>query len=385
MIQKLKTQKIQLSLNAGIALCYMIYGYFCAVLFYRQSVELNGKYFSDLPVHISYGVNHQGYSLMEAILGVIVRDIGSYKLVGIFLALVVMASIFLTWLFMRKLAPDVNPVILHLAAFAVNMVMAFYLPYFNDYRYLGVQSGNIYHNSTYTGMKMLGMLVLFLYMTCQEIYEQGLGPVRWFSFAASLILVNMVKPNFFVAFAPAMGMVLLYDLIRKKGTTLLPIIRFGLAVIPSVVVLFYSYMMLFPGGDSHIIIDPGYCFFLRTRTPLMAILQTLAFPLWILAFHWKDLKDNRKYGFSWLFLLISFLEYFFLAESGVRKNDGNLSWGYCFGIYVIFAASAAVFCRDLKERKKPLVYYVVASALFLGHMVFWFQYFHILFIGKIYS
>lgn len=381
MIQKLKNKKILLTQHTGIALCYMIYGYFCAVLFYRQSVSLNGKYLSDLPAHISFGVNHQGYSLMEAILGVIVRDIGNYKLVGIFLALVVMSSIFLTWLFMRKLAPDVNPVMLHLAAFAVNMVMAFYLPYFNDYRYLGVQSGNIYHNSTYTGMKMLGMLVLFLYVSCLDIYEQGLGPVRWLSFAAGLILVNMVKPNFFVAFAPAMGILLLCDLIRKKGTTFLPIIRFGLAVIPSVIVLFYSYMMLFPGGDSHLILDPGYCLFLRARTPLMAVIQTMAFPLWILVFHWKDLKANRKYGFCWLFLLISFLEYFLLAESGDRKDHGNLSWGYCFGIYVIFAASAAIFCQDLKKREKPLFYYLIAAALLLGHMFFWLQYFQILFTG----
>lgn len=248
--------------NGVIALAYAVYGYFCAVLFFRQSVRYNGKYMSDLPAHIDSGINGDGYSLIESMMAGIVRHTQMYKAVGIFLALLVLGTIFVTWLILKKMAPDVNPILLHVGAFLCNMVMAIYLPVFNDHRYLGVQSGNIYHNSTYTGMRFLGMIVLYLYVVYNEKYEKGLSKEQWILFAESLILVNLVKPNFFVAFAPAMGIYLLIDLWRNKCRTFPQIFKFGLAVIPSAVVLLFVYVMLFPGGDGEgMVIDPGYCFF----------------------------------------------------------------------------------------------------------------------------
>lgn len=379
-----KKQMITIA-NAGIAVFYMVYGYLCAKMLFRQSVGYDGKYISDLPAHINSGLTRTGYSLMEVILGDLVGYTGKYKLVGIFLALLMMATIFVTWKLLKMVAPKADPLLLHVGAILCNFAMALYLPMFNDYRYLGVQSGNIYHNSTYIGMKFLGMVMLYLYFSYESIYESGLSRQQWGRFAGVLILVNMIKPNFFVCFAPAMGIYLLIDLIRKKGKTFSQIFMFGLAVIPSVAVLLVEYKLLFPAdsGAGGIVIDPGYCLFLRARTPVMAILQTMAFPLWMLVGHIKDLKKDRHFGFSWMILLISFLEYFFICEDGIRKDHGNLSWGYCYGIYVVFVISVAKLCTDLKERKwqEHRLYYSGAGLLLLGHVIYGLQYFSIMLQG----
>lgn len=386
MYEKRFTKKqITILANAGIVLFYLIYGYLCARMLFRQSIHYNNMYHSDLPSHIHSGVNRIGYSLVEMILGDIIGYTGSYKLVGIFLATVILATIFVTWKLLRLIAPNTNPVLLHVGAIACNLVAAYYLPQFNEYRYLGVQSGNIYHNSTFTGMKFLGTMVLYLYFSYQSQYEKGLSWKQWSTFAVLMIMVNMTKPNFFVCFAPAMGIYLLIDLIQKKGKTFSKIFLFGLAVIPSVLVLLVVYTLLFPsdGSAGGVIIDPGYCFFMRARTPVMAVIQTMAFPLWILAFHIRDLKKDRVFGFSWLMLLISFLEYFFLCEGGARKDHGNLSWGYCYCIYVIFVVSVAKICSDFREKdlKKYWFYYLGAGLLLLGHLVYGLQYFNIVVHG----
>ena len=66
---QIKNKKLFFIGNALIAAFYAVYGYLCAMLFYRQSVVYNGDYHSDLVAHITMGINGQEYSLMEYILG----------------------------------------------------------------------------------------------------------------------------------------------------------------------------------------------------------------------------------------------------------------------------------------------------------------------------
>ena len=375
---QIKNKKLFFIGNGLIATFYAVYGYLCAMLFYRQSVVYNGNYHSDLVAHITMGINGQEYSLMEYILGFIAKRIGNYKVIGIYLSVLVLLTIFITWRLMRMLAPDVDPVLLHIGAILSNLAMAIYIPALNPYRYLGVQSGNIYHNSTYIGMKLAGTMVLFLYFKYDKKYEKGLTFEEWILFAESIILVNLMKPNFFVAFAPLMGLWLLYDLIKKKGKTFPKIFMFGLAVIPSVLILLLTYVRLFPGDSAtgSIVIDPGFALGLRTNHPMAAVIQTMAFPFFVLAFHIRDLKKEKTFAFSWSMLLISFSEYFLLAETGTRRNDGNLSWGYCYGIFLVFVVSITKLWQDWHCRKNyPKWYFAVALLLLAAHIFFGLQYF----------
>ena len=236
-----RTDKVILALTGVF---YTVWGYYLAMAFYRQSVEYNGKYFSDIPAHIASGMANDTYSIMGRTLAMILKVTGNYKLIGIFLAVLALLTILVTWVLMCYLFPEGDPVILHVFAILCNIVTAIYLPMFNKYRYLGVQSGNIYHNPTYTGMKLFAMAALFFYVKNHLTYDKKMPVGDWILFAVSLIFANLIKPNFYVAFTPAMGIYLLIDLFEHKGKTFPKIFLFGLAVIPAALTLIYQYTSL---------------------------------------------------------------------------------------------------------------------------------------------
>ncbi len=370
--------------------CYFIYT--CSVIFWREMVKYNGLYPSDFPAHIDSGRHAVGYSIVEAVMGIIANagngSIPTLKLLGVMMAIVVWITIFVSYKLMRMIAKDADPVLLYAGVLAANVVVGYYIPQLNPYRYLGLQSGNIYHNSTYIGMKLCGTIVLVLYFKYVNEYEKWLTKEQWILFAESIILVNLTKPNFIVAFAPIMGVCLLIDLIRKKGKTFPQIFMFGLAVIPSVLVLLFEYTSLFPSGEGGLEFSIAYCLRLRTNHPVISVFQCMAFAFFVLVFHIKDLKKNGRFGFAWIFTLVNFLIYIFITESGGRKEHGNLSWGYCYGVYVAYMASIAMFVQDItalihnREEKKPLWYYIVGGILLIGHLFFGIQYISIILAGK---
>ena len=54
------------------------------VLFYRQAVEYNGAYFSDLPAHINFSIVGGDYSVLFFVIGIIFRLPLSHILLALF-------------------------------------------------------------------------------------------------------------------------------------------------------------------------------------------------------------------------------------------------------------------------------------------------------------
>ena len=259
----------------------------------------------------------------------------------------------------------------------------------NDYRYMGMQSGNLWHNSTYLGMKFAAVLVLLLYFSWLKTYQKGISPGKWLLFTASLIFVNLMKPNFILCFAPAMGLQLLADCILARGKTLKYQILSGIPVLISLGVVIYQTTVLFQGKEdgSRIALMLPYNFLKYNRYPWAALLQSAAFPLFVLAGNRKELKRDRVFGFTWLIWLFGLLEYLFLGEEGPRKTHGNFSWGYSFCIFLVFVVCAAKCCEKLKEGRPSggrKLYWAAAGLLFLGHLACGMTYFIHLYLGGTY-
>lgn len=362
-------------------------------LFLRQAIHYPGRlgvYDSDLPAHISEGINGTAYSLMERSYGFLMETLGlNEKAVALWLALLLGAAVFVTWLLLRQLFPAGNQRALHFLAFACSFVMPLYLPWVNDYRYMGMQSGNLWHNSTYLGMKFAAVLVLLLYFSWLKTYQKGISPGKWLLFTASLIFVNLMKPNFILCFAPAMGLQLLADCILARGKTLKYQILSGIPVLISLGVVIYQTTVLFQGKEdgSRIALMLPYNFLKYNRYPWAALLQSAAFPLFVLAGNRKELKRDRVFGFTWLIWLFGLLEYLFLGEEGPRKTHGNFSWGYSFCIFLVFVVCAAKCCEKLKEGRPSggrKLYWAAAGLLFLGHLACGMTYFIHLYLGGTY-
>lgn len=380
-------------LDALLALLYLGLLGSSYQLFLRQAIHYPGRlgvYDSDLPAHISEGINGTAYSLMERSYGFLMETLGlNEKAVALWLALLLGAAVFVTWLLLRQLFPAGNQRALHFLAFACSFVMPLYLPWVNDYRYMGMQSGNLWHNSTYLGMKFAAVLVLLLYFSWLKTYQKGISPGKWLLFTASLVFVNLMKPNFILCFAPAMGLQLLADCILARGKTLKYQILSGIPVLISLGVVIYQTTVLFQGKEdgSRIALMLPYNFLKYNRYPWAALLQSAAFPLFVLAGNRKELKRDRVFGFTWLIWLFGLLEYLFLGEEGPRKTHGNFSWGYSFCIFLVFVVCAAKCCEKLKEGRPSggrKLYWAAAGLLFLGHLACGMTYFIHLYLGGTY-
>ena len=333
------------------------YGIACYFLHFNQIVEANGNLFeSDLPAHISMALEDDWfYSLMGLLIKVFYStSIGAY-LTAIFIAAAEVGAILVTYLLVMQLTGKFYTKSLALL-FAVlsNVMMPFYLEIAGKQRYIGYQSPSVWHNSTYSLVKFLGILTLWYFLKLRDKYLEGLMTGEWLIFAGLLILCNAAKPSFCFAFDFAMLAVLIFDLLKKNQKTrterLKKIIIFGLSVIPSLFVILWQNSVLF-GDDTGngITINPGYALAMRGDHPKVTFVLSIAFPLFVLLWNFKDLKWDRRYRLMWGIWLASFLEVFLLAEKGARALDSNFFWGYSLGIFFVNVISMIKLIENMKS------------------------------------
>ncbi len=333
-----------------------IYGVICVFLFYKQTFHVEGMpYESDLPYHISMAVDdHWLYSLTGILYQVFFLTPFGNLLTALFLGGVAVATIYVTYLVLLEIGKKsklsgVSEALLLFTAFLCNVAMPFYLKWAYYRRYIGYQSASIWHNSTYQCMKLFGILAFLFYLRMEEKYRDGLKVKEWFLMAVLFALTAAVKPSFLMVFAPIMAIYLLVDLFRKVKFG--KIFLFGLTVIPSLLVILWQNMVLF-GEDTGngIIIAYAHNMSLHGTHPKVSLILSVAFPLFVLAFTWRDLFKDKWYLFAWLVWGNGLLQYMFLAEEGARARDGNFTWGYSFGIFLILIFSVI---KVLQVAKRP--------------------------------
>ena len=322
-------------------LLILVYGAICVYLYYKQTFHVEGMPFeSDLPYHISMAVDdHWFYSLTAILYQLFFLTPFGSLLTALFLGCVTVGTIAVTYCLLREIwdrtgHESVSGPILLMFSFLSNLAMPFFVRAAHYQRYIGYQSPSIWHNSTYICMKFCGISALLLYLRLEKKYRTGLSVWEWLSLAGLFILVNAVKPSFFLVFAPVMAIYLLADLV--KGAPFGRIFLFGLTVIPSLLVVLWQNMVLFGGETGNgIEIRYGYTLTLHSLHPKATLLLSVAFPLFVLIFLWKELFRDKWYLFSWLVWGVALIQVTFLSESGTRARDGNFMWGYSFGIFMI--------------------------------------------------
>lgn len=237
-----------------------------------------------------------------------------------------------------------------------------------------------WHNPTYHLMRLLGYLVLTIYFILFKCYKNNDNKKFKFYglFIILLTLVNYAKPNFFLGFAPAMLIVLVYDLITSKGKQLKNIIMFGCCVLLTMPVLFLQSATLFGSGSnaSIIISTEQFLTLFSNSSGINSIISNLLFPLFTTIVYFciyfgksKKELDASILVQSWLMFAISFFERFFLFETGPREGHGNFLWGCFFFtdvLYIVcFVEWITLFNKGYLSRKNPLFY--IGVAIYLIH------------------
>lgn len=359
----------------------IIYGALLVYLHYNQTLfEVGGPFESDLPYHIKMAVEDNWYYSFTAFVYVFLYKFSCGNLlVGIFLALCQLLTVFGTYLLLKELWKHyeikMSTGATLLCAMTLNFVMAFYVKSVNARHYIGYQNATIWHNSTYICMKMVGVFVLWYFLKLMDSYKTKLSVKQWISFMLLVALSTGIKPSFLMVFAPVMAIMLLMDWI--KGTKFSKVFLFGLTVIPSLLIILWQNVVLF-GEDTgnSFLIKPFYTLAQRSDNPKIALLFSVLFPAIVGILHIRDVWKDKVYLGILMIWAFGFMEVFLFVESGTRSKDANFMWGYSISLFVLFVISLVRWIRDFKNKEflgkyKVLRYgyLVVTGATFTYHVI----------------
>ncbi len=332
----------------GIALSFFFV--LCTELFRRMaslypSLFVEGHYHSDLGARLTMPRGNP-YSLflipITTFFDKLGKSTGSYC-IGIYVSFFVVGTVILTYWLLKKLCPQAKTHMLMIGAFICIFVCPIYSTLFGPQNALyGAYDGAVWHNETFIGMRFFSILVLLFFQNNCINYLDKFSLKDFFISCILFTAVNIAKPNFIIAFAPAMLVMMIIDIIKARGHGIGKWILYGLPVIIGSVVLIYQYFNLFPNDASS---DSSHVVFVfgdtikNSKYPLIDFLRSYAFPLFTFVVYRKEFMKSKFHLVCCLGWLFSFLEYFFLAESGARADHGNFSWGIHFFTFLIFCLS----------------------------------------------
>lgn len=368
--------------------------YFVALffLFYKQLTvyPVNGQFESDTFVHLRFAVEDgYFYSLSSFVYAFLNLLPGVQISVALLLAAMTVGSILLTKRLLVFLfdyyACTPAEFVINLLSVVLNISIGFYISVVNKAHYIGYQSGNMWHNSTYVFMRFFALVTLLYYLKIAESYKASFSFANWLIFSFLLAVTTGFKPSFLTVFAPFLLCKLLYDWANK--TSFKNIFFFGTTVFPGILVMFIESLVLFPGsGESGYRISPFAALSMRGDHPKVSLVLSIAFPLLVLALNCtKILKDKIYFG-SIVIWAIGFLEVFLFIETGERAKDSNFFWGYSIAIFIWFIVSTVrAYATYVKSSGKLLKITGIVQALILGwHFISGIWYFVLLLQGNTY-
>ncbi len=372
-------------LIAVFSIAFIALYYFMAASF----PGLIGDYFSDIRARIDQGLGDP-YSIFLKPEYFFYNSFGKglgALLIGVYLSFFVVGSVILVYFLLKRLCSEASKKALLLAALSSLFMVSICIPYLKDGIY-DAYTGSVWHNETYLGMRFFAMLFLIVFYDTCENYLERFSLKTFICESVLLLFVNWVKPNFIIAFGPAMLVMMIVDIIKARGKGFVNWILYGVPVLIGALILPFQFLNLFSNtvetSDSSIIFVPGTPI-LDQRFPIIVFLCAYAFPIISFFIHYKEVFKSKFLSVSYLGWVFSLLEYAFLAETGSRSSHGNFSWGLHFFTFLIFVISIAL---HLKERytmnvndKKAVILYKVSRAIAGLHLVCGIGYFILVMLG----
>ena len=349
-------------------------------LFYYQSTFNTNC--SDLPAHIDEAIKSDGkaYSLVSIVFKFLHNYLGGNIAIAIFLSVINIATIIATKKLLNLLlCKEENNFLLWIYAIILNFIHPIILPFVST----GVgqwtvpyQVATIWYNSTYQCMKLFAIMCMHLYYIIQKNYLIKIKISHFILFTVLLTLTNFIKPNFILAFAPTLAIYLAIDFFKnlKDKKSVLNIFILGFAVLISLSVLLFQSAVLYDNNSlaENTGIEFGFMVVLSRfhKYPILSIIQSAAFPFFILVNNFKTIVKNRLYSFSVVMYFIALFLYLFFNETGERIYHGNFGWTISFALMMLFVVTLCTFhnTKD-NDRKYKKAYLLCCYGLLLAHFI----------------
>lgn len=400
-MEKNKLERLQRPADIVFGICLALTFAMETLLAYRQSILYNGKYFSDMALHLNIARRDQYTYRMIGFLvkymdKVTASPWGIAAVIGLLVLFTVAGNYLLIRFFTKGITKTRIPAeVLSLVALYTGPI---YIPKYMPYFYAKTQSKYAWQNPTQIMVTVFSIFALLVFYKVYENYMEGISMKSWILLAVTFLLSAWAKPSFIMAFFPAAAMVLLADVFRtvdiseirdcrivSKAYRFRQVVIMGLTMLPSCIYFLMLNQTLF-GKDtqqasveagkeaSKVVIDLGRAYFNQDFSITLSIIAGLAFPLFVLAFNLKSLK-KPEYAVGWLTVLWGYAEHFTFSESGPRATHGNFAWGKKVAVYLMFVISMAKFVENLYDpefckgkKHLKIAYGVVGIGLLVLHM-----------------
>ncbi|MBO4426773.1 MAG: hypothetical protein J5776_07170 [Clostridiales bacterium] len=318
---------------------------------------LLGIYYSDINVRLDmhfYGDSSYSLFILPEFIFVDLfgKSIGAY-LIGVYLSIFVVGTVLLVYVLLKKLCPTAK--FNHLAVFSFICLIAIplFIPPFSEKIY-GPYVGAVWHNESYLEMRVFALLILLVFFRTNEHYMKAFVLKDFIIECLLFLLVNLAKPNFIIAFAPAMLVMMIIDIIRAGGKGFFNWALYGIPVIVGSLVLPFQYLFLYSGSDgddSSVVFILGD-FILSQKHPILNIVLSFVLPVMIFVMHRKEFLKSRFHLICLLGWFFSFLQYVFIGETGIRRLHENFYWGVRFFSFVMFCLCIGYFLEDIRKYKE---------------------------------
>lgn len=257
---------------------------------------------------------------------------------------------------------------------------AFYIPWYNQYIYLGQSSPNVWHNPTIVMTRPFAFLV---FLTSMKIMRE---PFLFSDYKAKVVtLVKLVllimfsafaKPAFIQAFFPAIFFFCVGKTLMSKGKFLPNSVFLLICCLPTFVIVCLQFFISFfvkKGTTGGIGIQFLYVMKIWAPNPFISVLLAIIFPLCVVLI---KLIQKSKFSdmliFSWVMLFCALVEKMFLVETA-RPSHGNFGWAYSISLFLLFISSIAEYLQIIKDINKEVIqrprnwylYNICSVALFI--------------------
>lgn len=378
--------------NYILFVVFLVFLGMCGVMFWKQCWMPNGKYFSDVTMHLGM-FKRGGYSLFNFILSKAYLLSGENMTVmgGCCTLLLVgcqAMTVLLVYYLYRKMYPNKSNAVLFFFALTSVFVGAF----FSHYMYgRSAMYANVWHNPTVLLMRPIMLGVLYCTFMIFKNEKDGQPVRKYLCLNAILSFFCMwAKPSFFSSFIPALGVFLLIELIKSKGKSFLFSCKLSLSFIGIVPILFYQFFFLF---EKSALSKPNnssiYWKTVWTWEEISMQLYNFFFSAWfiiigmIMLFVFQK-TNKRLLMFSCLYFFSSEIYHLFIKESGARAADGNFEWVKIAMLYVMMTFVAGEVFLKPAEKDIPKPWKVLAGFVYAGHLITGLMYFWHVFNGNSY-
>lgn len=234
--------------------------------------------------------------------------------------------------------------------------------------YLGYTGIAVYHNPTIQLLKPVALACVLFALRGLKSDKQ-----KWWVYivsAALIIFSGLIKPNFIIAFLPALGILSAYKLIQHEKFDF-KLMLFGFAL-PGLVVLIWQWLLMYETNvyGFHIIFAPFGVVNEHSKFVVAKFLLSTLFVIQALIVFRKNLISDQTLFLGLLTFMIGMIMNYFFAESGAQFGAGNFLWTGQIGNFVLlFILIGHSFKAFMGGGNYQLWQKLLASGTYLAHLI----------------